>query len=95
MRDVDSVYSVWDWSKGRYNYYRAQRPRPVRARVGYPATGGAQGLGAIPEKSVHAVPVGAKYVGEGDIAIGTVASPKQRSGLAFVAAALAGLWWLG
>ena len=92
--DVHSVYSVWNWNKGRYDYYRSNRSRPVRSRVGYPAARGLKGVGEVPEQSVHALPAGAQYVGEGDMAVGTVASPVKRNGAVFVVAALGALWWL-
>lgn len=91
MRDV---YSVWNWEKGHYDYYRGVRPRPYRARIGYPRAGSLTGVGALAEESVHPVPAGAEYIGSGEPAVGTIASAKQRSPWVFAAVALAGLWWL-
>jgi len=91
---MNDVYSVWNWKKGRYDYYRSQLPRAYRARIGYPKASGLKGLGEVPEQSVHPLPAGAKYTGEGDEAIGTVAQPRQRSVGLFVVATLLGLWAL-
>jgi hypothetical protein len=88
------VYSVWNWKKGKFDYYRGKRARNYRERVGYPAQIGLKGVGDLPEESVNPIPAGAVYVGSGDQAVGVLASPTQRSGLLFVAAALVGLWWL-
>jgi len=89
----DDTYSVWNWSKGRYDYYRG-RKRPFRTRSTYPKSSGLKGVGEVAESSVHHVPLGARKVGEGDEALGTVASPPRRSGLLFAAAGLGLLWWL-
>ena len=88
MRDV---YSVWNWDKGRFDYYRVDRARPVRERRGYPVARGIKGVGETPEESVNPLPAGAKYYGEGDEAIGTVAQPRKRSAGLFVVGALVGL----
>lgn len=92
MRDV---YSVWNWDKGRFDYYVVNRRRPVRQKAGYPPPRGLKGVGEVPEESVNPLPAGAKYVGEGDEAVGTVAEHRQRSATLFVAASLLALWLLG
>ena len=91
---MNDIYSVWNWKKGRYDYYRSKHPRAYRARVGYPKARGLKGVGEIPEQSVHPLPSNAVYVGEGDTAVGTVAQPQQRSVALFAVVALLGLWAL-
>ena len=91
---MKELYSIWNWEKGRYDYYRANSARPYRSRVGYPAPRGIKGLGEVPEESVHPLPAGAEYVGSGDTLVGTMASPTKRSALLFIAVAAIGLWIL-
>jgi hypothetical protein len=91
MRDV---YSVWNWDKGRFDYYAVNRHRPSRQKSGYPPSQGLKGVGETPEQSVNPLPAGARYIGEGDEAIGTMAQPKKRSATLFVAASLVALWLL-
>lgn len=88
------TYSVWNWKKGRYDYYRSGTPRPFRARISYPAARGLRGMGEVPEQSVHNLPLDAVFVGEGDEAVGVISSGKQRSGVVFVIVSVALLWLL-
>jgi hypothetical protein len=89
---MGDTYSVWNWEKGRYDYYQSRERLPYRARLGNPALSGNKAVGGVPEESVHPLPSTARYVGDGEEAVGIVASPQQRSGLVFVALVLLGLW---
>jgi hypothetical protein len=88
---MNDVYSVWNWEKGRYDYYRSNRPRPPRQRTGYPRAKGLKGVGEVPEQSVQPIPAGAQYVGEGDDPIGTIAQSHKRSALLFAGGAVVAL----
>lgn len=72
------IYSVWDWSNGRYNYYQApahQRPR-YGDEVQPPKPNNSLGsvLGEEPDHSGNALPRSAKYLGSGHRAMGEVVS---------------------
>jgi hypothetical protein len=94
MHDGNGRYSVWNWRKGQYDYYRVNRPLDYRARVGYPAPKSLKGVGEVPEQAVDPLPADASFVGSGEQAIGIISAPQQRSAVLFIAAALAGLWLL-
>jgi hypothetical protein len=88
------MQSVWNWDKGKYDYYRTRTPRTYRERSGYPSTKSLKGVGDIPEDSTHPLQSGSVYVGSGDEAIGTVSSGKKRNGTVFVAVTLLALYAL-
>ena len=91
---MDDLYSVWNWSTGKYDYYRGRVARPFRRRMVYPKASGLKGIGEVAEVSVHRVPIGAKHVGSGVEALGTISGEPRGSGLLFVVAGLGLLWWL-
>ena len=75
---TNGMYSVWDWSTGKYNYYQA--PQADRPKYGEevppppfsPALGSA--LGEAPDTSGHTLPRNAKCVGTGSLAMGEIVS---------------------
>jgi hypothetical protein len=78
---TNGMYSVWDWSKGQYDYF--QLPKEYRPKYGEevrpppfsPALGSA--LGEDPDHSGHILPRKAKYVGSGSLAMGEIVSVSE------------------
>lgn len=72
------IYSVWDWSNGRYNYYQA--PTHSKPRYGdevqppKPNYSLGSALGEEPDHSGNALPRGTKFLGSGQRAIGEIVS---------------------
>ena len=72
------IYSVWDWSNGRFNYYQA--PANNKPRYGdevqppKPNYSLGSALGEEPDHSGNSLPRGAKYLGSGHRAMGEVVS---------------------
>jgi len=72
------IYSVWDWTNGRYNYY--QSPEHRRPRYGDevqpPKPNNSLGsvLGEEPDHSGNSLPRNAKFLGSGHRAMGEVVS---------------------
>lgn len=64
------VFSVWNWPAGRYSYFLAAMTReaPVSA-----ARSKQLALGKAPDDVLPMVPAGARFVGWGDVALGTLA----------------------
>lgn len=78
---TNGVYSVWRWDKGMYDYYQAdQKNRPgYGSEVKHPITANALSgvLGEDPDRSGHEMPVNAKPIGSGSLAMGEVVSTVQ------------------
>lgn len=78
---TNGVYSVWNWDKGLYDYYQTdERNRPgYGSEVKIPVTPSAMSgvLGEDPDRSGHTMPVGAKHVGSGLMAMGEIVSSVQ------------------
>jgi len=79
---TNGVYSVWSWDKGMYDYYQANAAnRPgygseVKPPITMNALSGGM-LGEDPDRSGHAMPTNAKYIGSGSLAMGEVVSAVQ------------------
>lgn len=73
---TNGVYSVWSWDKGLYDYYQADAAnRPgYGSEVKPPMVSNSLSgvLGEDPDRSGHKMPVNAKYVGSGALAMGEV-----------------------
>ncbi len=63
------IFSVYDPHEGRYDYYTAADTGPA----GNQLRGPNPYLGAPPEDAAVRVPIGARHIGSGDMAIGRVA----------------------
>lgn len=73
---TNGVYSVWSWNKGLYDYYQtdaANRPG-YGSEVKPPSVSNSLSgvLGEDPDRSGHRMPVNAKYVGSGALAMGEI-----------------------
>jgi hypothetical protein len=75
------MFSSWNWANGQYDYYQAPRWN----RLGYgdelkaPTSNALSGgLGEDPDHSGHRLPVGAKYVGSGPQALGTIVTVSEQ-----------------
>ncbi len=70
IRTGQSVFSVWDDGLERYDYYvgRDTPPSAIRSEPN-------PQLGAVPEDAADRLPIGARKVGSGDVAIGHIAEP--------------------
>jgi len=76
LAPTNGLYSAWNWDKGQYDYFEA----PAGNRPSYgseippPPSQGALGsaLGEDPDNSSHRMPMRAKYVGSGHLAMGEV-----------------------
>lgn len=66
------MYSVWNPSTRRYDYYESSRGTPEHAPA--PRHLRAQGMGATPDESGWPVPRDARRVGSGEEARGRIAS---------------------
>jgi len=72
------IYSVWDWSNGRYNYYQASAHRKPRygdeVQPPKPNYSLGSSLGEEPDHSGNALPRGVRYLGNGHRAMGEIVS---------------------
>lgn len=78
LAPTHGLYSVWNWDKGLYDYYEApeqQRPS-YGAEVTPPPVQNSLGsaLGEDPDRSSNGIPPRAKRVGQGQVALGEIAS---------------------
>lgn len=75
---TNGLYSVWNWNKGLYDYYESpEQKRPTYgSEIKPPPMHGALGsaLGENPDTSSQGIPRSAKYVGNGPVALGEMAS---------------------
>jgi hypothetical protein len=64
------LFSVWSWPTGRYSYFLAP------ATPAIPVAAGSQpkvALGRAPDDVLPMLPAGSRFMGWGDVAVGTLA----------------------
>ena len=65
------LFSVWNWPAGRYSYFLSPtEPAPVAAAKQTRSIV----LGKAPDDVLPTIPAGARFMGWGDVALGTVAT---------------------
>ena len=67
------IYSVYNWTKGRFDYYKDSLPMPV-AESPKSRTIRQEKLGASPDGASESLPADAKLVGDGESAQGVIAT---------------------
>lgn len=81
------IYSRWRPDSGRYDYYQAPERRGLGDDLPTPRLPIGTAIGVPSTEAGRAVPLGAKLVGSGALAKGSIA-PMSRAGLAGVAGML-------
>ena len=63
------IFSIWNWPAGRYSYFLASAAPASQAK----ATTKALSLGKAPDDVLPVLPIDARFMGWGEVAIGTMA----------------------
>ena len=95
---TSTIYSVWNQSTRRFDYYRG--PGSSATHAGKPSHVGQGSMGATPEEAAWPLPPGAKKIGAGDHAVGRIASMGgfgfvQLPGYAIIGLVALTFWYMG